>query len=149
MRLTSKSEYGLIAMIDIAAAGDERPVSVREISERRSIPRKFLEQIFHSLRQAGLVDSRRGPHGGFSLSRAPREITVLDVVEAVEGPLKATVCVVANGHDKGCELHGVCAAASVWTRATEAMRREFASVTLDSLGTDQRGLDAVRLAQIA
>ena len=149
MRLTSKSEYGLVAMIDIAAAGDERPVSVREISERRGIPRKFLEQIFHSLRQAGLVDSRRGPRGGFSLSRSPREISVLDVIEAVEGPLKATVCVVANGHEKGCELHGVCAAASVWTRATEAMRSEFASVTLDALGSDQRGMDAIRFARTA
>jgi len=142
MRLTSKSEYGLIAMIDIAASAHDRPVSVREISERRNIPRKFLEQIFHSLRQAGLVTSRRGPHGGFTLSRDAEDISVLHVVEAVEGPLHATVCVAANGDAPGCELHGVCAAASVWTRATDAMRDEFESVSLASLGTTQRSFDS-------
>lgn len=144
MRLTSKSEYGLIAMIDIAASAQSGPVSVREISERRRIPRKFLEQIFHSLRQAGLVTSRRGPQGGFTLSRGPEEISVLDVVEAVEGPLQATVCVAANGDAPGCELHGVCAAASVWTRATQAMRSEFESVSLASLGSTQREFDDQR-----
>ena len=141
MRLTSKSEYGLIAMIDIAASSHDRPVSVREISERRNIPRKFLEQIFHSLRQAGLVTSRRGPHGGFTLSRDAKDIDVLQVVEAVEGPLHATVCVAANGKVPGCEMHCVCAAASVWSRATDAMRNEFESVTLASLGSTQRLFD--------
>lgn len=148
MRLTSKSEYGLLAMIDIAAADESRPVSVREISDRRTIPRKFLEQIFHALRQAGLVDSRRGPHGGFTLSRSAADITVLEIVEAVEGPLRASVCVAAGSEHEGpvCGQHGSCAAASVWSRATEAMRREFDSVSLASLGTEQRDFDVARLA---
>lgn len=133
MRLTAKSEYGLLALVDLACQGEVRPVSAREIAERQGIPTKFLEQLFVSLRKAGLVTARRGAKGGFVLGRDSCCITVLDVVEALEGPLSPTMC------DGGatCARTAVCAAGTVWARATAALRNVFASTTLAELAATQ------------
>ena len=90
--MTAKSEYGVLAAIDLACNYGAGPVSAREIAERRGIPPRFLEQLFVSLRRADLVRAVRGAKGGFVLSRDPAEITVLDIVEALEGPLASSVC---------------------------------------------------------
>ncbi len=143
MRLTTRSEYALIAVIDLAVAADEGPVSTRDIADRREIPLKFLEQIMHALRQEGIVTSIRGAHGGFVLSKDAREITVLDVVEAVEGPLTPTVCDAAKEGTSsgGCSKQSSCAAAHVWIKASAALRDEFSSITLDQLATNQKSFD--------
>ncbi|MBS3956315.1 MAG: Rrf2 family transcriptional regulator [Clostridiales bacterium] len=145
MRLTAKSEYGLLAMMDLACRGGVSPVSAREISERQVIPAKFLEQLFAGLRKAGLVTAVRGARGGFILVRDPSQITVLHVVEALEGPLKTTVC----GGDRGasCGKNEACAAAAVWERATEAVRSVFENTTLAELASAQERLDAPRAAR--
>lgn len=139
MRLTAKSEYGLLAVIDLAGSESGSPVSAREISERQGIPAKFLEQLLVSLRKAGLVGAVRGARGGFTLSRPADSITVLDVVEALEGPLITTVCEGERG--EVCGRGGVCAAAGVWNRATAALRAVFESETIASLATTQGRLD--------
>jgi len=142
MRLSAKSEYGLLALIDLASSWDQGPVSVREIAERQSIPPKFLEQLFVSLRKAGLVKAMRGARGGFALDRHPSEISVLEVVEALEGPLKPTLC------DGGstCSRTQACAAATVWNRATAALRDVFDTTTLADLAGEQATIDAQGLA---
>lgn len=139
MRLTAKSEYGLLALIDLAAHWGLGPISAREIAERQSIPPKFLEQLFVSLRKAGLVTAMRGARGGFVLERTPSEISVLEVVEALEGPLKPTAC------DGGslCARSQVCAAATVWNRATAALRDVFDTTTLADLAGAQASIDAL------
>ncbi|MBI5231369.1 MAG: Rrf2 family transcriptional regulator [Coriobacteriales bacterium] len=139
MRLTAKSEYGLIATIDLACNFGLGPVSAREISERREIPARFLEQLFVSLRRAGLVTAQRGARGGFKLSRDPEQITVLDVVEALEGPLETSVC----DHERasGCGRSASCAASSVWSKATRALRDVFAETTLAELAGTQEAMD--------
>ena len=139
MRLTAKSEYGVLAAIDLACHFGEGPVSAREIAERRGIPPRFLEQLFVSLRRAGIVTAVRGAKGGFVLSRTPDEITVLDVVEALEGPLVASVC--DSAREEGCGKSGSCAASDVWARATNALRDVFATTTLASLGGTQDTFD--------
>lgn len=139
MRLTAKSEYGVLAAIDLACNHGAGPVSAREIAERRGIPPRFLEQIFVSLRRAELVTAVRGAKGGFTLSRDPGEITVLDVVEALEGPLASSLC--DQSRDEGCGKSASCAAAPVWARATRALREVFASTTLASLGGTQDSFD--------
>lgn len=139
MRLTAKSEYGLLAMIELACRFGEGPASAREIAERRSIPARFLEQLFVNLRRAGLVNAVRGARGGFVLSRDPSEITVLDVVEALEGPLTASVCDSERGLE--CGNVGACAAAPVWAKATRALRDVFASTTLGELAGVQDKFD--------
>ena len=139
VRLTAKSEYGLLAAIDLACHYGAGPVSARDIAERRGIPPRFLEQLFVSLRRAGIVQAVRGAKGGFALSREPAEITVLDIVEALEGPLVSSVC--DQTREGSCGMSDACAAAPVWARATGALRDVFASTTLASLGGTQETFD--------
>jgi Rrf2 family cysteine metabolism transcriptional repressor len=139
MRLTAKSEYGVLAVIDLACTYGSGPVSARQIAERRGIPPRFLEQLFVSLRRAGIVTAVRGARGGFTLTRPPAEITVLDVVEALEGPLQSSVC--DQEREAGCGKSASCAAAPVWARATDALRDVFATTTLDSLAGTQGTYD--------
>lgn len=89
MKLSLQVQYAVCGVFDLAYNGHGEPMQVRVISERQAIPARYLEQIFRRLRQAELVTSKRGPGGGYTLARAPREITLRDVVEAVEGPLQA------------------------------------------------------------
>lgn len=139
MRLTARSEYGLLALIDLGCHYGEGPVSAREVAERQGIPLKFLEQLLSALRKAGLVAALRGARGGFTLSRDPGTISVLEIVEALEGPLAPTTC------DGGqlCGRSGVCAAANVWSKATDALRREFESTMLVELSKRQVEFDSV------
>lgn len=139
MRLTAKSEYGVLAAIDLACHHGAGPTSAREIAERRGIPPRFLEQIFVSLRRAGLVTAVRGAKGGFVLTREPKDITVLEIVEALEGSLASNVC--DHSREEVCGKTATCAAAPLWARATQALRDVFASTTLESLGGTQEAFD--------
>lgn len=87
MRLSRQVQYALCGIFDLAYHGGGLPVRVRTIGERQRIPYRFLEQIFQRLRRADLVRGKRGPGGGYVLSRKPEEISLREVVEAVEGPL--------------------------------------------------------------
>lgn len=144
MRLTVKSEYAVLALIDLARSGGDTPaaapVSAREIAERQSIPSRFLEQVFASLRRAGIVDAVRGARGGFVLSRPAAAVTVLEVVEAVEGPLRPTVCESLRGD--ACVRTGICAAGGVWDRASRALKDVLGSATLADLASEQAALDS-------
>ena len=82
--ITSKSRYAVVALAELARAG-ERPVPIKELAERRDIPEQFLEQLFSTLRRNGLLTSHRGMRGGYTLARPAEEITVLDVVQALDG----------------------------------------------------------------
>src|SRR5215472_5150106 len=86
MRLSLQLQYAVCGVFDLAYNGQGEPVQIRVISERQGIPARYLEQIFQRLRRARLVQSKRGPGGGYTLARRPAEITLRDVVEAVEGP---------------------------------------------------------------
>lgn len=87
MRLSRQVQYALCGIFDLAYNGAGEPVHVRRIGERQQIPHAFLEQIFQRLRRAGLVTGKRGPGGGFLLTRPASEIRLREVVEAIEGPL--------------------------------------------------------------
>lgn len=139
MRLTAKSEYGLLAVIDLACGLGDGPVSAREIADRRNIPGKFLEQLFVSLRRAGIVTAVRGAHGGFTLARDPHSLTVLDIVEALDGPLESSVCDAGSGGE--CGRGTSCAASAVWWRATYALRGVLSSTTIADLAGMQQKLD--------
>lgn len=91
MRLSLQVQYAICSVFDLAYNGQGEPVQVRVVSERQGIPTRYLEQIFRRLRRAELVQSKRGPGGGYTLARPPARITLRDVVEAVEGPLQQTL----------------------------------------------------------
>lgn len=139
MRLSARSEYGLLALIDMTAT-DARPLATRELAESRGLPAAFLEQLLADLRRAGLVRATRGPRGGFTLTRNADEITALEIVEALEGPIAPSVCAPdACGREEGC------AAASVWGDVSDAVRSALSEFTLARLAEEQARLDRAPL----
>ena len=140
MRLSARSEYGLLALIDLATTGSERPLATRELAENRGIPSAFLEQLLADLRRAGLVRATRGPRGGFTLARDAHEVTALEIVEALEGPIAPSVCAPdACGREQGC------AAASVWGDVSGAVREALSGFSLARLAEEQARLDRAPL----
>jgi Rrf2 family transcriptional regulator, cysteine metabolism repressor len=101
--ITTKSPYAVRALAELARAGDGAPVSIGELARRRDIPVQFLEQLFASLRRAGVLRSQRGVKGGYSFARPAAEVTVLEVTELLDGPL-------------GADAHGVFADAATAAR---------------------------------
>jgi Rrf2 family protein len=87
VKLSNKGRYAVRALFDIAFYNDGRPTQVKDIAERQNIPPRFLEQIFQDLKRTGIVGSKRGPQGGYSLARRASEIRLGDVVRALEGPI--------------------------------------------------------------
>ena len=87
--ITTKSPYALSALVELHHHGDRGPVPIAELARRRAIPVQFLEQLFATLRRAGVLRSQRGVKGGYSFARAPGEITVLELVELLDGPVGA------------------------------------------------------------
>ena len=85
--ITTKSPYALEALAELGRAGHDGPVPIGELARRRNIPVQFLEQLFATLRRAGVLKSQRGVKGGYTFARPPSEITVLEIVELLEGPL--------------------------------------------------------------
>jgi len=140
MRLSARSEYGLLALIDLASAPADAPLATRELAESRGIPPAFLEQLLADLRRAGLVRATRGPHGGFTLARLATEITALEIVEALEGPIAPSVC-----SPDACGREDGCAASSVWHDVSESVRGALSAFTLARLAEEQARLDRAPL----
>ena len=120
LSITSKSPYALRALAELARAGGDGPVPIGELARRRDIPVQFLEQLFAVLRRGGVLRSQRGVKGGYSFERPPAEITVLEVVELLDGPL---------GRD----------ASGVFADASAAARKVLAETTIaDIVEREQR-----------
>jgi Rrf2 family cysteine metabolism transcriptional repressor len=111
--VTSKSRYAVVAMAELARAG-ARPVPIAQVAERRGMPVQFLEQLFSTLRRDGLLQSQRGVKGGYTLARPPEEITVLEVVQALDGRVG----------EEASEAGGI------WKEGVEALRDVFRSTTI-------------------
>ena len=111
LAITSKSPYAVRALAELARSGGAGPVPIGEIARRRDIPVQFLEGLFATLRRAGILQSQRGVKGGYSFARTPEELTVLEVVEALEGSL-------------GAEATGV------FADAVGALRAQLSAVTI-------------------
>ena len=92
MKLSTKSRYGLRALFDMAYHSGTLPAQIKDISRRQAISPRYLEQIFQDLKKAGLLNSRRGPQGGYFLAKKPQEITVRDIVLAAEGKMALVDC---------------------------------------------------------
>lgn len=136
MKISTRGHYGVLAMTVLARRYGEDPVPVREIAEEKGLPANYLEQLLAPLRRAGLVRSVRGPQGGYQLSTDPGEITVLDVLEVLEGPLVPVECL---GSDRTRELpccDGDCSLRRVWLDLHESMISVVDSVTLSDLTED-------------
>src|SRR5471032_2439641 len=125
MRLTTKGRFAVTAMLDLAMRSNGGPVTLAGISERQSISLYYLEQLFGKLRRRNLVDSVRGPGGGYCLAHPINEITVADIVVAVDEPLDATQC--AGGHN--CHDEHTCMTHDLWEGLNQTIHGYLASVT--------------------
>ncbi len=130
MRLSTKSRFAVNALIDLALREQSGPVALAAISARQQISLSYLEQLFSRLRVAGLVESTRGPGGGYTLGRTAQDISVADVVSAVEGPAGADV-------DAGART-GL--ARDLWARLDDVMHAHMAGIRLSDLVDEQRSL---------
>jgi Rrf2 family transcriptional regulator, iron-sulfur cluster assembly transcription factor len=130
IRLTKAGEYGLRAVRYLVENGDETRISIGDISENKKIPEPFLRKLFKPLVQQGIINSTRGVSGGVRLARDPKEITVLEVVEALEGPLALNDCLL---DDSACEFLSECGMHDVWEEAQAAMAKVLRSKNLTNL----------------
>lgn len=134
MRLTTKGRFAVTAMLDLAMRDANGPVTLAGISERQGISLSYLEQLFGKLRRAELVESVRGPGGGYCLARLVEDITVADIIIAVDEPLDATQC---GGHEN-CHDNHRCMTHDLWTDLNKTIFAYLANVTLASLVDKQR-----------
>jgi Rrf2 family protein len=137
MKLSTRGRYGTRAMLDIALHGNGL-VRLKDIAERQGVSKKYLEQLVARLEADGLVRTARGAGGGVSLSRAPSEITVLDILTALEGSLAPVECV---DHPETCPRSPACGARDLWLEMDELMTGFLRSLTLDQLCDRQRKKD--------
>ncbi len=136
LQLTKRAEYGLIALVHMVDHGSG-PVSVREISERYPVPRRLLAEVLKVLGRCALVESRRGPGGGYTLARAPEKITLGDVVSALEGAPSLTNCEVpAVLRQGGCEVKPTCPIRSPIQRVHEHLWDLLDRTTLRTLAAE-------------
>lgn len=111
--VTSKSRYAVVALAELSRTGTD-PVPIGQVADRRGIPVQFLEQLFSTLRRAGMLTSHRGAKGGYTLARAPEDITVLEVVQALDGTLGQ------EGEEAG----------GIWAEGVDSLRATFRSNTI-------------------
>ena len=127
-----RSDYGAHAVIELARHYGQGPVQCAEIAARQKIPEAYLDQLLSSLRRTGLVRSVRGPHGGHELARDPRQLTLGDVVTALEGPVVPQEFVHATGAD-GPDWQEACAVRDAWYAAAHASQRVLDATTIQEL----------------
>ena len=135
LRLTNAADYAILAMIHMACLPDDAVALRSEIAQAYNIPSSFMAKILRALVRARLLRSTRGVHGGFSLARPPTEITLLDVVEAIEGPLALTDC---TGEPSGCQWAADCPAHPVWATVQEKIAEILRENTLETLVSSPR-----------
>ncbi len=139
MRLTTKGRFAVTAMIDLAMRQHSGPVTLAAISQRQNISLSYLEQLFGKLRRHELVDSMRGPGGGYTLARLARNITVADVIYAVDEPLDATNCGGKSDCGTGTDgKPGKCMTHELWSTLNQKMVEYLDSVSLQDLVDQQR-----------
>jgi Rrf2 family iron-sulfur cluster assembly transcriptional regulator len=130
MQITRSEEYGLRGMVFLAKQPLEKVTLVSEVSKVQNIPETFLAKIFQRLSKAGLLRSIRGSNGGFTLGRPPHEITMREVIEALEGPIALNRCLIREGE---CDEESVCTLYPVWKEAQQRLLEILDRTTMEDL----------------
>ena len=133
MRLTTKGRFAVTAMLDLALRHEHGPVTLAGIGQRQSISLSYLEQLFGKLRRHALVESVRGPGGGYRLARPTAQVSVADIIVAVDEPLDATQC----GGMENCKEDERCMTHNLWAALNEKLYDYLDSVTLQDLVAEQ------------
>ncbi|OGA00920.1 MAG: DNA-binding protein [Betaproteobacteria bacterium RIFCSPLOWO2_02_FULL_62_17] len=134
MRLTTKGRFAVTAMLDLAMQGGKRPVTLSSIGLRQNISLSYLEQLFSKLRHHTLVDSVRGPGGGYIVARDPAAVSVADIIYAVDEPIDATQC----GGKENCHDEHKCITHDLWANLNRHIFDYLGAVTLKQLVEEQK-----------
>lgn len=130
LRLSTKGQYGVRAMYEIAKGYPDKPLTIKEISDRQDVSIAYLEQILNTLRRAGLIISKKGPGGGYLLNKSPDEITISLILNALEGPVAITSCLDPS---EGCIRIDNCVTHLLWKALGEQIDAFLKTITLMDL----------------
>ena len=131
MKLSTKGRYAVMAMVDIGQQGGGRPVSLADIAGRQEISQEYLEQLFGKLRKCGLVESARGPGGGYRLAHPAEDIFIGDIIAAVDEPMRVTRC--EGDAIDGCVKGERCCTHDLWSSIGRQVNTFLANVSLDDV----------------
>ena len=140
MKLSTKGRYGLRAMIDLARYSEEEPVSIGRVAARQDISERYLEQLVALLKKAGLVKSIRGATGGYVLAKKEEEISVGDILRALEGSLEPVKCAAFYSED-GCTAADGCVTKYVWQKINDSINQTVNEIMLDELVRESKNLN--------
>jgi len=132
VKLSTKGKYGVRAVFEVARHYGKGPITIKEIADRQGISFSYLEQILHKLGKAGLIESVRGPGGGYLLARKPQELTIGDIVRVLEGPIALSHCL-EPGESSDCCQADDCVAKLVWARVGAKIEEALDSISFDDL----------------
>ncbi len=130
MKLSTKARYASRALVDLALQYGKDPVKLKDISARQDISLKYLEQVMYPLRVCGYVKTQKGSKGGYILARSPKEVTLLEIVECVEGSISPVECA---DNPKLCKRADCCSTHLAWVGLKDAIVRELGKITLADL----------------
>ena len=130
MKISTKGRYGLRILIDLAMHDPGKPRMLKDIAQSQQISEKYISRLVIDLRRAKLVRSVRGVNGGFHLAKRPEEITLLEILETMEGPISVVECVRAP---EKCRRQNLCPARSIWTELNDGIRELTKKITLDDI----------------
>lgn len=134
MKLSTKGRYGLRAVLDLAIHGNDEAVALSTVSERQDISMNYLEQLIAKLKKAGIVNSVRGAQGGYFLAKPPEEISIGDILRALEGDLNPVACPeVMKTNDSSCSGADMCVTKYVWMRISDSINHTVDNMMLSEL----------------
>jgi Rrf2 family protein len=143
MKISQRSTYGIMAAVDLAMQTNTAPIQAKSIARRQGIPARFLEQVLHAMKKAGLVSSLRGAQGGYVLSKKPSELSLAEILEALEGPFLSVGGLNGQGSPRRATKSETLLAA-VWDRVCTAERNVLEAITVEELAGKQRQLEQQR-----
>jgi len=140
MKISTKGRYGLRAVLDLAMNGQTEAVALSSIAERQNISVSYLEQLVAKLRKAGIVNSIRGAQGGYVLAKPAEEISVGDILRALEGDLHPVDCSEVSGGETVCQGADVCVSKFVWKRISDSISQAVDTLMLSELAAEGKAL---------
>ncbi len=136
MNISTRGRYGLRALLEIAVQSEQGPITIRDISQKQHMSVSYLEQILHRLKKAGIVKSVRGARGGYQLARKGEQITVNQVIRALDGPISISYCDSPQLREKSCIGPSACVSRNLWKELEKLIEGALSSVTLADLKRD-------------
>jgi Rrf2 family protein len=139
MKVSLRATYGIMAAVDLALQNGHAPIQAKSIARRQAIPARFLEQVLHAMKRAGLVTSQRGAQGGYLLSKSPGEVSLAEILEAFDGPLTPARGEHSQGDHRLRRQESLLS--GVWDQVKQAELSVLGAVTLEELANRQQAIE--------